>query len=402
MLGRCKRCCSSQWHAATSFDGEDDGAGVGSGTAAAAADAKVLAARAALASASDRALRSTERACSSEAIRSCALAAATDSCRWRCANTRPSKPRAQAKSTIAEVLIISSSMGVNDKKKVEPLLLCCGKVLLVGVMKPHPDSDGTQTQVGLFSFIFGEAPSSARLRCSSPQRAAPPPLPNRDQDGRRELGVQARGPRGVRGVHVPLERRGARALREVHRLGRREGGGRRVGGHCAWTRWEPDKGDRGRGDGASGSGGVKAPRDKIIEQPELRNNPFRVRLCEIFSSEPRDSSTYGDLSFDEFVDLYNVMSPRASKETKTQTAFRLYDFDGNGYLTHEDIAQLLKLLSTMKNQKMLFDKAEVKDIVDRVMRDCDIDGNNRLSYAEFSKVVGRIPDFTTKFVIYIQ
>ena len=32
----------------------------------------------------------------------------------------------------------------------------------------------------------------------------------------------------------------------------------------------------------------------------------------------------------------------------------------------------------------------------------DIDGNSRLSYAEFSKVLGRIPDFETKFRIYIQ
>ena len=40
---------------------------------------------------------------------------------------------------------------------------------------------------------------------------------------------------------------------------------------------------------------------------------------------------------------------------------------------------------------------EVMDIVDRVMRDCDIDGNNRLSYTEFAKVITRVPDFTTKF-----
>ena len=96
------------------------------------------------------------------------------------------------------------------------------------------------------------------------------------------------------------------------------------------------------------------------------------------------------------------MSPRASKEVKTQTAFRLYDFDGNGYLTREDIADLLKLIATMKNAKVLLTDDEIKDIVDRVMRDCDIDGNNRLSYAEFAKVLGRIPDFVSKFRIYIQ
>lgn len=155
--------------------------------------------------------------------------------------------------------------------------------------------------------------------------------------------------------------------------------------------------------GAEQKKGVKVKMAKVIDQPELRNNPFRERLCQIFTSEPRTSKdTYGDLSFDEFVDLYNCMSPRASKEVKTQTAFRLYDFDGNGYLTREDIADLLKLIATMKNAKVLLTDDEIKDIVDRVMRDCDIDGNNRLSYAEFAKVLGRIPDFVSKFRIYIQ
>ena len=276
------------------------------------------------------------------------------------------------------------------------------------MMKPLPTSDGTQTQVGLFFLsFFGEAPSSARrlvrLRCAAAHRERRHPLfPIKAKMG----GGNSVFKREDLEVYEACTCLSSAEVLELYEKFTDLGGVRASDAESEGIARGPGGSlIKATGDGgteSSGSGGVKAPRDKIIEQPELRNNPFRVRLCEIFSSEPRDSSTYGDLSFDEFVDLYNVMSPRASKETKTQTAFRLYDFDGNGYLTHEDIAQLLKLLSTMKNQKMLFDKAEVKDIVDRVMRDCDIDGNNRLSYAEFSKVVGRIPDFTTKFVIYIQ
>lgn len=157
------------------------------------------------------------------------------------------------------------------------------------------------------------------------------------------------------------------------------------------------------GDAEAGkASGRKVTKAAVCKQSELRNNPFRERLCEIFSTEPMGSETWGDLSFDEFVDLYNVMSPRATKEVKTQAAFRIYDYDGNGYLTAEDIAQLLKQIATTPKGRMLLDPQEIKDIVERVMRDCDIDGNNRLSYAEFSKVVGRIPDFEVKFRIYIQ
>ena len=149
--------------------------------------------------------------------------------------------------------------------------------------------------------------------------------------------------------------------------------------------------------------GKKIKKAAFIKQSEFYNNPFAGRLCEIFSSEEANSDTWGDLTFDEYVDIYNVMSPRATKEVKVHAAFRLYDFDANGYLTHEDIAGLLKTIAKPPGKKKeLLNDAEIKDIVDRVMRDCDIDGNSRLSYAEFSKVIARIPEFEGNFRVYIQ
>ncbi|KAL3929569.1 MAG: hypothetical protein SGPRY_001906 [Prymnesium sp.] len=53
--------------------------------------------------------------------------------------------------------------------------------------------------------------------------------------------------------------------------------------------------------------------------------------------------TFGDLSFDEFVDMYSALSPKAKKETKIQTAFRMYDSNGDGYLDPEDLARLLQV-----------------------------------------------------------
>ena len=148
--------------------------------------------------------------------------------------------------------------------------------------------------------------------------------------------------------------------------------------------------------------GLLATKQAICDQAELRNNPFRFRLCEIFTSCDAKDPHYGALSFDEYVDLYNVMSPRAPKEDKMKTAFRLYDYDGNGYLTPDDITALLKQLSTTPKGRDLLTEKEMHEIVERVMRDCDIDGNNRLSYQEFSKVLNRIPDFQAKFRVYIQ
>jgi len=167
-------------------------------------------------------------------------------------------------------------------------------------------------------------------------------------------------------------------------------------------------------DGSGGS--VKVSMRAIISQPEFAYNPFAEALCRIFTSEEAGSETYGDLDFDEFVDLYNVLSPRAKKETKIQTAFRLYDFNGDGYLDPDDLKQLLRLMVTSQtapkgspeydaevgNAVCLLNADEMEEISERVMRECDIDGNGRLSYAEFAKVLGRLPDFGSKFRVFIQ
>ena len=84
-----------------------------------------------------------------------------------------------------------------------------------------------------------------------------------------------------------------------------------------------------------------------------------------------------------------------------QTAFRMFDFDQNGYLTVSDLNELLMTIATPKGKPCLMKKAEIESVCERVMRDCDIDGNGRLSYAEFAKVVNRMPDFTAKFKVNI-
>jgi len=175
----------------------------------------------------------------------------------------------------------------------------------------------------------------------------------------------------------------------------------------------------GSGDVEAGNGSTttKVKMAKVVAQEEFCFNPFAERLCKIFSSEEKESAeTYGDLDFDEYVDLYNVLSPKAKKETKIQTAFRLYDADDDGYLTPDDLTTLLKTVAMTQpaakgssaeakgaggEPEGLLEEDEVKQIVERVMRECDIDGNGRLSYAEFAKVLGRIPEFPAKFAVFI-
>lgn len=191
--------------------------------------------------------------------------------------------------------------------------------------------------------------------------------------------------------------------------------------------------------------GVRVSKAQVCDLPEFDNNPFAPRLCEVFSS---DGS--GDLYFDELLDLFHALSPKAEREVKVLTAFRVYDFDGDGYLNDQDITTLIRT-TTMKPRslpsppssprnssptspssrtsprtsnaitdghvaggggadlehgggakKREMAKDVLADVVDHVMRECDLDGRGRLSFHEFKRVMDRFPDVEAKFSVQLQ
>lgn len=61
---------------------------------------------------------------------------------------------------------------------------------------------------------------------------------------------------------------------------------------------------------------VKVANGTIERMPELRQNPFRRKICEAFS---RDGL---GLCFEEFLDLLSVFSEHATRDLKVYYAFR--------------------------------------------------------------------------------
>ncbi|GLH08318.1 Calcium and integrin-binding family member 3 [Gryllus bimaculatus] len=56
---------------------------------------------------------------------------------------------------------------------------------------------------------------------------------------------------------------------------------------------------------------VRVPREKVEKLPELRENPFRQRICEVFSRDGK-----GNLTFEDFLDMLSVFSEQASRDIK--------------------------------------------------------------------------------------
>eukprot|EP01137_Pigoraptor_chileana_P019185 Opistho-2@79846 len=124
-------------------------------------------------------------------------------------------------------------------------------------------------------------------------------------------------------------------------------------------------------------------RDQILALPELSVNPFRDQIVKVFSE---DGS--GAMTFEDFLDLLSVFSEGATRDVKASYAFRIYDFDGDGYLDKSDLLDTVKCLcgSELTENDMEF-------VCDKILEESDLDGDQRLSYVEFEHIIARAPDF---------
>ncbi|XP_018916293.1 calcium and integrin-binding family member 2 isoform X2 [Bemisia tabaci] len=131
---------------------------------------------------------------------------------------------------------------------------------------------------------------------------------------------------------------------------------------------------------------------RYVEQlPELRENPFRRRICEVFTDDG-----IRDLTFEDFLDMLSVFSEQAPRNIKVYYAFKIYDFDGDDYIGVRDLEEATKLLT--RNE---LNAEEIAQVAEKVIEEADVDGDGKLSYMEFEQVILRAPDFISTFHIRI-
>ncbi|XP_071483809.1 calcium and integrin-binding family member 2-like [Diadema setosum] len=132
------------------------------------------------------------------------------------------------------------------------------------------------------------------------------------------------------------------------------------------------------------------PMDKIQELPELKVNPFKDRICKVFSS-----SEDGSLTFEDFLDMMSVFSDSAPKSMKAEYAFRIYDFDEDDFINSSDLREMVNRLS---GEQQLTDD-DMQQLIDNIFEEADLDDDDALSFAEFEHVISKAPDFMNTFRI---
>ncbi|XP_066907643.1 calcium and integrin-binding family member 2 [Halyomorpha halys] len=136
---------------------------------------------------------------------------------------------------------------------------------------------------------------------------------------------------------------------------------------------------------------VIVPVDTIVKLPELKENPFKRRICEVFS---KDGS--GNLTFDEFLDMLSIFSEEAPRDIKVFYAFKIYDFNNDNHIGNEDMCTTLKILTVNE-----LNVEEMNQVCNKAIEEADVDGDGKLSYMEFNHVILRSPEFFSTFHIRI-
>ena len=135
-----------------------------------------------------------------------------------------------------------------------------------------------------------------------------------------------------------------------------------------------------------------------VHLPELAANPFRDRICCLFST-----SGDGDMTFEDFLDMVTCFSDATEKVKKIEWAFRIYDVDGDNLIGRRDLLNVLDVLcggeSPLGNDddERVMPYRDRAAVVDHVLEEGDLDEDGGLNYTEFQLMMNKVPELINTF-----
>merc|ERR1711990_505531 len=103
----------------------------------------------------------------------------------------------------------------------------------------------------------------------------------------------------------------------------------------------------------------------------LGQNPTEAELQDMINEVDADGS--GTIDFPEFLNLMAKKMKDTDSEEEIREAFRVFDKDGNGYISSAELRHVM----TNLGEKLTDEE------VDEMIREADIDGDGQVNYEEF-------------------
>lgn len=123
-----------------------------------------------------------------------------------------------------------------------------------------------------------------------------------------------------------------------------------------------------------GSGTIST-KELLQVMRSIGQNPTEDEILEIVMES--DLNGDGTIDFKEFVDMMQRKSSEADQTEALREAFRIFDKDKSGYIEAREIALTAQALGEALSE------AELREF----MAEADLDGDGRLNYNEFVKIM---------------
>ncbi|PAA62089.1 hypothetical protein BOX15_Mlig018223g1 [Macrostomum lignano] len=108
----------------------------------------------------------------------------------------------------------------------------------------------------------------------------------------------------------------------------------------------------------------------------LGQNPSQEELKEMIKEVDQDGS--GSIEFDEFLEMMKKQMNSADSEEEVRRAFRLFDADGDGFLSATELHQVMQNLG----ERLTMEEVEA------MIGEADTDRDGQVSFSEFAKIMG--------------
>lgn len=123
-----------------------------------------------------------------------------------------------------------------------------------------------------------------------------------------------------------------------------------------------------------GDGMISSEEFKLILN-SLGLNPTQSELTDLINEI--DTNKDGKIDFTEFRTKLSFINKTLSKDDQFLQAFRMFDKDGNGYISSSELRNVMLSLGEKLSDEEL----------DDMIASADIDGDGQVNYEEFVKII---------------
>merc|ERR1712179_184719 len=123
-----------------------------------------------------------------------------------------------------------------------------------------------------------------------------------------------------------------------------------------------------------GSGTI-SPEELLGVMRAMGQNPTEDELLNLVLEVDIDGN--GTIEFEEFLSMMKQKAHEVDEEADLREAFKIFDCDKDGYISMKELKKVANMLGTMLT----------KEEVEEFMAAADSDGNGKLDYDEFCKMM---------------